>query len=556
MCADESIVTMNQRTPEIWRRVSPCIVGLISLLLSAPPLKAQHEGHEGMVGWVPQELLERPVPLREGIGSAHSKVSTAVPHAQAFYDQGLAYLHSFEWIEATRSFHQALRLDPKLAMAYVGLSDAFLGFSDFAAARAAFEQAARLAAVNPPSEAERRKIEIRRLLLEWLESGGNLQKYFAYRKAVTDAISVAPDDPWLWIQRAFADEGTPQAHGQNGGADTLAFYQVALTIIPGEFPAHHYLAHTYETLGRTQDALRQSEIYARMAPAIPHAHHMLGHDLRRAGRTVEAVAEFERAGQLEDAYYRTEKIPAQYDWHRVHNLSLLAMCYQTLGQVKAAEKALREAFALPVYVDVAAFNRREWPEFLLSEGRLEEALAAAQDMLQSPWAMGRFAGHTIAARALLRVDRIGEARAELSLAERELEKVPVSVVASLPDAGLARAEILLSSGKTGEADTLFRQIVRDVRGVPGPDSWSQALFQIESVATIARSAGDWELTEFAAQQMVEHDPSYAGGYYALGLVAEHRGDAATQQEQFARAVRLWDKADAGLLERFHLKASS
>ena len=545
---------MNRRTPETWLLLWPCIVGLICLSLSASPASAQHEAHAGMVGWVPQELLERPLPLREGIGSAHSKVSTAVPQAQAFYDQGLAYLHSFEWIEAARSFHQALRLDPKLAMANIGLSDAYLGFSDFAAARAAFEQAAQLAAANPPSDDERRKIEIRHLLLDWLDSGGNLQKYFAYRKAVTDAISVGPDDPWLWIQRAFADEGTPQAHGQNGGADTLAFYQAALAIVPGEFPAHHYLAHTYETLGRTQDALRQSEIYARMAPAIPHAHHMFGHDLRRAGRTAEAVAQFERAGQLEDAYYRAEKIPAQYDWHRVHNLSLLAMCYQTLGQMQAAEKALREAFALPVYVDVAAFNRREWPEFLLTQGRPEEALAAAQDMLQSPWAMGRFAGHTIAARALLRLNRIGEARAEVTSAERELEKVPVSVVASLPDASLARAEILLSSSKTQEADTLFRQIVHDVRSVPGPDSWSQALFQIESVATIARSTGDWDLAEFAAQQMVEHDPSYAGGYYALGLVAEHRGDAAAQHEQFAHAARLWDKADPGILERAHLKA--
>src|ERR1700720_141009 len=137
-------VLMNPCTgKKIWLRVSPCIPGLILLLLSASPASAQHEGHQGMVGWVPQELLERPLPLREGIGSVHSKVSTAVPQAQAFYDQGLAYLQSFEWIEAARSFHQALRLDPKLATAYVGLSDAYLGFSDFAASRAAFEQASR-----------------------------------------------------------------------------------------------------------------------------------------------------------------------------------------------------------------------------------------------------------------------------------------------------------------------------------------------------------------------------------------------------------------------------
>ena len=31
------------------------------------------------------------------------------PEAQRFYDQGLAYLHNYVWIEAARSFHQALR---------------------------------------------------------------------------------------------------------------------------------------------------------------------------------------------------------------------------------------------------------------------------------------------------------------------------------------------------------------------------------------------------------------------------------------------------------------
>src|SRR5256886_7837787 len=38
------------------------------------------------------------------------------------------------------------------------------------------------------------------------------------------------------------------------------------------------------------------------------------------------------------SYYRAEHIPAEYDWHRPHNLSLLAMCYQLLGQMKAAEQ--------------------------------------------------------------------------------------------------------------------------------------------------------------------------------------------------------------------------
>jgi tetratricopeptide (TPR) repeat protein len=523
----------------------------------ALPVSAQHEGHEGMIGWVPQELLERSVALRQGIGRVHAQVTTAVPQAQAFYDQGFAYLHSFEWIEAARSFHQALRLDPQMAMAYLGLSDAYLGLSDSPAAHAALLRAESLK--EAATEAERRKIEIRGLLLAWLDSGGNMQKYFAYRKALTDAITSEPKDPWLWIQRGFADEGSPLAHGQNGGADTIAFYQTAISIAPDDFPAHHYLAHTFETIGRTQDALQQSEIYSRMAPSIPHAHHMVGHDLRRAGRTAEAIVEFERADELERSYYQAEKIPAEYDWHRVHNLSLLAMCHETLGQMKSAEKLLREAFAMPVYVDIAEFNRREWPEFLLGRHRYDEALAAAQQLTKSQWAMGRFAGHSVSARALLRLKRLDEAQAELRSAGRELEQLPTAVIAALPDAGLARAELLLQTGKQDEADQLFHRIVRDVRSVPGPDSWSQAVFQLQSIAETARESGDWGLAEFAGQQILEHDPSYAGGYFALGMAAEHRGAKSEERQQFARAEKLWQNADPDLPElakmRQHLSAA-
>jgi tetratricopeptide (TPR) repeat protein len=521
----------------------------VSVSLGGPVL-AQHEAHENMVGWVPREILERPVPLRQGIGTLHDQVTSSSPEAQAFYDQGLAYLHSFVWIEAARSFHQALRLDPKLAMAYVGLSDAYVGLADPAEARTAITSAQSLSGLV--TESEKRKIDIHVLLLDWL-ADSDLQKYFAYRSAITAAIAKTPNDPWLWIQRGFAEEGSPHAHGQNGGPDTIAFYEAALALAPDEFAAHHYLAHTFETIGQPRDALAQSEIYVRMAPSIAHAHHMHGHDLRWVGRTEEAIAEFERADQLEENYYRSENIPARFDWHHIHNLSLLAMCYETLGQMKSAEKVFREAFALPVYNDVAEFNRREWPEFLLSRGRDEEALAAAQELANGQWPMGRFAGHTAAGQALLRLNRLDEARSELSLAEQELEHVPSSVAAQLPDAGLLNAEIMLSQGHTEKSNALFRDIEKKIRSVPGPDSWSEALFQLESIANIAREAGDWDLAEFTAHEMIEHDPSYAGGYYVLGLADENRAAQSSAREQFVQAEKLWSKADAELPELVQIR---
>jgi hypothetical protein len=54
---------------------------------------SNHANH-GLVGWVPRELLERPTTLREGTGKANDVV-TATATAQAFYNQGVAYLHGY-----------------------------------------------------------------------------------------------------------------------------------------------------------------------------------------------------------------------------------------------------------------------------------------------------------------------------------------------------------------------------------------------------------------------------------------------------------------------------
>src|ERR1700704_6849389 len=132
---------------------------LLGLLASAssPAQQSAHDGHAN-TGPVPLEILQRPVTLRTGIGELHEKVSAHSPEAQSFYDQGLTYLHSYVWIEAARSFHQALRLDPNLAAAYLGLSNVYVALQDIPAARSALDTAQSLSA--GVSDAERERIEI------------------------------------------------------------------------------------------------------------------------------------------------------------------------------------------------------------------------------------------------------------------------------------------------------------------------------------------------------------------------------------------------------------
>ena len=55
-----------------------------------------------------------------GLGSHEWQVTTAVPRAQQFFNQGLRLLYAFNHTEALRAFREAARLDPELAMAFWG----------------------------------------------------------------------------------------------------------------------------------------------------------------------------------------------------------------------------------------------------------------------------------------------------------------------------------------------------------------------------------------------------------------------------------------------------
>ncbi|HUS19960.1 MAG TPA: hypothetical protein VMZ25_09940 [Terriglobales bacterium] len=337
------------------RLLSVALLLAICSLLFAQPLFAQHENHcvNMVVGWVPLEILQRPTSLKPGVGALSDPVTTGSQEAQAFYNQGVAYLHSYVWIEAARSFHQALRLDSKLAMAHVGLARTYLNLDNLDQANERLKLAQGLA--KDVSPREQRRIEVMAKHLEALADRGNKAKHQEYKSFLDKALTDFPKDAELWTLRGNAEEATAYGRGQRGGVGSIAYYYGALAVSPSHWGANHYLIHSYEFIGQIDDALKHGLIYADAAPAIPHAHHMYGHDLRRAGRTQEAIERFVRADALENAYYHDENIDAQYDWHHAHNLSLMATAYQYQGKVKLTEEILLKATATPGISEYAEF---------------------------------------------------------------------------------------------------------------------------------------------------------------------------------------------------------
>jgi hypothetical protein len=288
---------------------------------------------------------------------------------------------------------------------------------------------------------------------------------------------------------------------------------------------------------------------------------MWGHDLRRVGRIDAAIAAFKRTDELEKAYYAREKIPAQLDWHHVHNLDLLATSYEHKGQMRIAESLLREAAALQATTEYQEFNQKSLTVFLLGRQRWREALKAAQQLIAGQGAATRAVGHTYAGHAYLALRDQKAARRSLEAALRELEAVPpvtagirVNRGAILPYIDALRAEIMLWEGNAREGSPLLKDVQKRLRALPGPDAWTQALFRLEAFARTARAVGDWELAEHTAKQMLDHDAAYAGSHFALAQVAQHRGDAGLLRQELAAARRYWGDADRELAELAELRA--
>lgn len=534
--------------------MNPCVpfvsVSSVVMLLWTGVSSAQtHPPHE--IPSIPPDLLTRPVTLRTGIGKAHDTVATTSADAQAFYDQGLAYVHGYVWIEAARSFNQALRLDENLAMAHVGLTFAYTELNKPDLAREAMRRAQALA---PQASAhDRRHIEARALQMAAEAAPADGAKLAAYRKALDAALIKDPGDAELWMWRGIAESPDPADRGQGSTPSSVSYYIKALSL--GAVGVRHYLTHAYENANQIDRAIEHAAAYARAAPTIPHALHMHGHVLRRSGRIDDAIAAFEAADRAESEYFKAENIPPDYDWHYEHNLDLLASSYQYVGRMTDAAALLKKAFDLPSTLLVQMYNKRSWPEFLIARGRADEAIVAAKTLIAHPVTLVRAVGHIEAGHAMLAAGRFQDAATESNLALREMRAASDGQALVAPALEQLQGEFFLRTGQREQGHAALQELARKARALPGPDNWVQALFTLESIARAAREVGDWEFARWAADQMLAHDPNYAGSHYALGLVAEHAGDRASAAEQFTIADQHWRHADSSLPEIAHVKAS-
>ena len=465
------------------------------------------------------EVMERSIDLTPGAGRLHQKVTTDSAQAQAYYDQGIAYLHSYVWVDAARSFHEALRLDPQLAMAHLGLAKAYTGATAYQDAFYNLKRASQIAEEGNITEKEARWIALGQQQLDGIFAPSNerSKRLQEYRQGIDDLIVLDPDDAQAWVLRGNAEERSISGRGQGGRVGSVAFYDAALKRDPEHFGAHHYLIHAYEGLGRYDKAAEHGEVFAKAVLGVPHAQHMYAHVLPRLGEWEKALEQLAEADRLQREYFAAGVAPVE-EWHHGHNLHMGGAVLLRTGNFEEAERLYEEAFHLEVRNLRDGRHTDPWLSFLLMRGRFEEALVAALEAEKRSLAVARVIGAGRAAEALIALGRIEEAKEAQKRLQVHFEQFkrdtdnPIygtlhnryqeRVVDSL------EAQFALLGDHPQEGEARLIAMADRYAASRSFDGWASGLFSLEQLAGVALRAGRTQLAEALIERMHRIDPEY------------------------------------------------
>jgi len=323
----------------------PYLLALVLLLTAAA--FAQHD-HPAP--------LPPPGEKLDGMGKVDFPVTTSVPEAQVFVNQGMALAYGFNHDEAARSFRRAADLDPNLAMAYWGI--AFVYGANYnlpsmpereTIANAAIKKAQQLAPKASPREQayiaalSRRyssdpKADLRQLAEQYSEAMGALSAKYPddLNAATLYAESMMNLRPWaLWNQ-----DGTPAP----GTEKTLATLESVIKRDPRHTGANHYYIHAVEASKSPHRALASAMRLAQLAPAAGHLVHMPSHIYYRTGDHEQGAATNLQAAEADRAYMAATKTttgiyPLMYYSHNIHFESI---AHAMAGRHSEAMRAARQ----------------------------------------------------------------------------------------------------------------------------------------------------------------------------------------------------------------------
>ena len=510
-----------------------------------------------------------PVTLVAGLGDINHPVSTSNAEAQKFFSQGLEYLYGFNHEEAVRSFQQAAKLDPNLAMAYWGTSLALGSNYNVQADGPALVQAytnLQKAIELAPKASEPDRAYIAALSKRYSAdiNADQTKLAVAYKEAMGELAKRYPDDldaatlyaesmmnlrPWkLW-----SHEGQP-------AAETLEIVSVLEGVLrrnPNHSGANHYYIHAVEASTNAERALPSAARLGKIAPKAGHLVHMPSHIYIRTGDYKEAAQSNVDAIAADREYIQQSGAQGLYTMmYYNHNIHFLAAASAMKGRYADSIKAAREleanvkphVKAMPMLEMFLPYSLQSLTRF----ARWEEVLNEPQPAPELKITTGFW--HLARGSAYAATNQPAKADAELAALQALIKTIPADTRMGNNTADqVLKVAALSLSGKIAYArgdkqaalDLLNKAVVaEDAVNYNEPADWDLPVREYLGGALLAN--GDYATAESVFRAEITKRPRNGRALFGLAESLRKQGKTASSQMVQQEFEAAWQNADTKL----------
>jgi len=314
-----------------WRSAAPTAFAALLLVTVMGSASGQETSDLEM-----PDSFKEPMPLfAKGLGPFSRTVTTDSPEAQAFFNQGIQLMYAFTPEDAARSFREAQLLDPECAMCYWGEAWAWgpymngsIGPGSLTRAQAAMQKALEYAP-DHANAVERDLIETMAIrYIDRTDRTPRIAVDTTYAEAMAKVYSDHPND----LEAGFLyGEGLmilePRRGNWDGERAEIQRIHGILEDVLAQDITHpgvcHLYIHATESTTRPDKAEACADHLGNSIPGASHINHMPSHTYNRVGRWEEAVRSNIQAFHSDQAAAYGEGF-AIYPGHNLHMLLFAA----------------------------------------------------------------------------------------------------------------------------------------------------------------------------------------------------------------------------------------
>lgn len=455
--------------------------------------------------------LSGPPGAEESVGAAGGLMTDNL-QAYRFYSLGVEKAQTLLYVEAVELLEKAVALDPDFAMAHARIGYTYvMCWNRPDEGKPHLERAFQLSA--------RLTEQDRLAILAWYEvANRNYPKAIELYREIIARNPLEVESYWR-LARLM--------RGEERMEESTEIAKQGLAVDPEAKDLYNTLGVTYSEMGRHDEAIATLRRYIELAPNDPNIYDSLGMAYHWAGRYPEAIETLEKALALNP----------RFEIAAIH----LGNTYASMGRYR---EALREYERFNRVASFVAHRTRGYDSMTvvhLKRGELKEAARAAR-------ATSEHDRLSVGPSLLVALER-----RDLATAAKLMEVVEANSSTDRGNRGYERMRayyrglFALRSGRADEAVEHFKRAVKH-----RPLHWYVDAYE-DCLAAAYLELGRIDEAVAEYERILRLNPNYPLAHYRLAQAYERKGDAARARDLYARFLKVWEGADANLVEVVHAR---